>query len=862
MHVCVCVYVCVCLHVHSICSNITLLQVTILKQLMNDKNAVKVQYSKILFIGPPGVGKTLTRLRLCNEMENMISRGSTPLPESTLLANFNQVLIYINSRDGQNTWITSNNSQEEAQILFRYMCMLDPKSYMMESVNETNPSNDQNVDVGDQPVVPMHQSVQRRFSKLMRAILQLRHRRMPPHISTVADEPNDESLQEPSAQSTDSETDDILSRLQDLVRNFNSSRFSELYESSILVNIHDIGGQPGFLEMIPSLISGPAAYLVFLNLSLPLDERYEIPFSRQSDSIIPFESIYTVKSTISQILTAISSINPLASPEQISTEFEHFKWKKPVATVVGTHQDKLEDGNAPIANLLKQKHLEVRNIIDNFCESGVVVTPAREESFVAIDNYKGTEESDLFVLRAHVMDLITKKLNVSIPIRPAWLILSIILRKEFEVVSLSTCFEIGNCLNMDQEETKTALWYLHNIVGAIMYYPEIEDEDGWFKTHIICSPQVIFDSISQVIVHSLQMLHSNSRVPACESLRRDWIEKGLFSIEAIREVTETNEITRYLPIEKLIKLLAHVNLLSEIKLHNPQPCTPSIQLFMPAILECASEKELSNPPVTDENHPAPIFLKFKFGYIPTGVFCCLVTRIVTKGAEKIFGELWELKKDNVKRNFISFYLSELHYVSLISHDTCYEIRVERRGTTISLHDLCSQVLTTILYLLKEAYQHLEPIIAFECACDKYVADDRLKHLCEVSNVAICKGRDERHEVQLRDDQKVWMGKASIFSFIIKLLLMFVCFLAQSTTLSAETEMRLLSSLPEKVTVHWIKDEEELCVSHHLHIQSVTNSHFGAYKVDIKQEEKEILSITRILFKQGTTYYLFININFF
>ena len=49
-----------------------------------------------------------------------------------------------------------------------------------------------------------------------------------------------------------------------------------------------------------------------------------------------------------------------------------------------------------------------RNIIDNFCESGVVVTPAREESFVAIDYYKGTEKSDLFVLRAHVMDLITK----------------------------------------------------------------------------------------------------------------------------------------------------------------------------------------------------------------------------------------------------------------------------------------------------------------------------------------------------------------------------------------------------------------------------------------------------------------------
>lgn len=73
---------------------------------------------------------------------------------------------------------------------------------------------------------------------------------------------------------------------------------------------------------------------------------------------------------------------------------------------------------------------------------------------------------------------------------------------------------------------------------------------------------------------------------------------------------------------------------------------------------------------------------------------------------------------------------------------------------------------------------------------------------------------------------------------------------QSTTLSAEIEMRLLSSSPEDVTVHWNKKEKELCVSHCLQIQSITSSHFGAYEVKMKQNGKEILSITRFLFKQG------------
>ena len=32
------------------------------------------------------------------------------------------------------------------------------------------------------------------------------------------------------------------------------TKFAEIVESSMLVNIHDVGARPGFLEMIPSLI--------------------------------------------------------------------------------------------------------------------------------------------------------------------------------------------------------------------------------------------------------------------------------------------------------------------------------------------------------------------------------------------------------------------------------------------------------------------------------------------------------------------------------------------------------------------------------------------------------------------------------
>ncbi len=108
--------------------------------------------------------------------------------------------------------------------------------------------------------------------------------------------------------------------------------------------------------------------------------------------------------------------------------------------------------------------------------------------------------------------------------------------------------------------------------------------------------------------------------------------------------------------------------------------------------------------------PAPILIQFELGYVPTGVFCGLITKIATEGKAKILGESWKLKNDQVKRiTKVSFLLGGLHVITLISHSTCYEIRIERKGTSISLVNLCSQVLPSILFILKDLYERLDPI---------------------------------------------------------------------------------------------------------------------------------------------------------
>ena len=119
--------------------------------------------------------------------------------------------------------------------------------------------------------------------------------------------------------------------------------------------------------------------------------------------------------------------------------------------------------------------------------------------------------------------------KASLPIRPKWLIFGTVLRREYKIVKMEDCIEIGKMLEMDTNEIDFCLWYL-DCIGTLMHYTNIpKDEDDWFKSHVICSPQVIFDSTSQLIIASLFTLHTKGYV--IEKDREELIKKGQFSIE-------------------------------------------------------------------------------------------------------------------------------------------------------------------------------------------------------------------------------------------------------------------------------------------------------------------------------------------
>ena len=732
----------------------------ILNNLMTDEDTIDVCYPRLFLVGPPSVGKTTTLNRLLGEFENIDSAGDKAKLRSTLLANCKQILAFVNENTAK--WLSSKDVDEETKFLF---------GYLRKSKSETTPNKKRSITTStDSPVV-----IRKQRTRSKNATKQ--ENRPPLHQATAAQRTTMSHLK--------SKLLPIKSELQQLIRNADYSKMAD-FLGDILLNIHDIGGQPGFLEMLPALSTGPAMYLVFLDLSKELDKLYKIPFSRDGMEIIPFNSVHTTEATICQILTSIASVHCISrdptplidvgrASDALKERIKTFKQVKPVAALIGTHKDKLTDPERQIS----EKNEALEKVINKFPE--IIISPrskqqniehselldgARTQSdskscFFSVDNLNGTEVSDIGPVRNFLSRIILSRFkNASLPIQPKWLIFGLLLRKQYQIATIEDCFELGEMLEMQKEEVKVCLWYLHNCVGTILHYTNVPGDDGWLKGHVICTLQAIFDSISQFILLSIRTLHSGGPVTNYE--QAELVKKGQFSIKSIEMCCRNMEISELIPAKHLIKLLEHVKLLSPIS-HKDESSAEGVRItyLMPAVLECASQEELANPLPPDTNNPVPLHITFSFGYVPTGVFCGLITRLVSLGRHGILGLTWKLVEDGVKRNCVSFLVAKSNKITLISHERSYEIRVTLNHARLSLHDLCTYVLSVVLYTLTSMYEQLVPQVAFQCPCPGHSSSRDRISLCILTEDVWIQFLCGSNPVTLRKEQTVWLGKVCV-----------------------------------------------------------------------------------------------------
>ena len=557
--------------------------------------------------------------------------------------------------------------------------------------------------------------------------------------------------------SSDSEIAEIDKSFDELASILQSDSPKELYhllKALTLINMSDVGGQPEFLDVIPALTVGAALYLLFFRLDQEVHKRYPVKYlAPGSTTERTLTSSYCIEEVLHQALASIACFSGHSSEENAYSAPSH-------AILVGTYKDQVT------ANDIAEKEKEIQ---EKFTSAEVykrlLLTTKEGKPFFTVDNMNGTDESEMSEIRSNIENIV-KAFFEEVPIPASWLMFRVMLHLlNKPIVRLSQCEEIARRLSMPTP-VQEALWFFHHHVGSLLYYPDIHSMRGT----VICTPQVIFDSISTVIICKFQ--YSNYQV-AREAVEQ-FHQTGLFSLSDISEKTKEHR-SSHLSSNQLVDVLKHQGILAEVK-HDEEESSsePAESKFIiPAVLEHASEEELKPSPSLQAS---PLMIRFEGGFVPYGVFSASVARLIAHADS--MSPKWKLCCKEVRKNKVKFLVAGAYNVTLISWPRYLEIQLERYSRRArckhSLSHICSAVRQTIVETLETTISMMQyrpqacvasvlsstrrPFhLAFNCCVSE--SEPHSGHLMKVD-----KDEDGHYGVCLRDSAEVDLDKEHLYWF--------------------------------------------------------------------------------------------------
>ncbi|XP_064389434.1 uncharacterized protein LOC135337431 isoform X3 [Halichondria panicea] len=469
-------------------------------------------------------------------------------------------------------------------------------------------------------------------------------------------------------------------------------------EYEMLFNIADIGGQPAFLEMLPSLTIGPALYLLFINLKQDLSLRYSVPFKcKDSKTNLCKDYSYTSEEVL---FSALSSIACFGHPDEQVEQYVQKpesgdkERKDSLALLVGTFLDEVKNKEIELTN----QQLNERLKGTAFYTEGLV----HSKSFSLLVNNMSADDSEIEDHRNQLETILTEKFR-KYEIPTQWLMLSICLKllarnQNKYHVSFNDCVLLGEYLGMNEEMVSVALQFLHKYIGLVMYFPRHEN----LKKIVICDPQVVFSTISELIFN----IYDHNKNQVSEAQYDRFVETGCFSPQDIM-LTHVKKDKKLLSITTLVDLLAYLSIAAKVPVSSGKD---EVLYFLPAVLQTAETDSIKRKQKggNDELLPEPICIRFKTGYIPLGFVCALVANLT---AEKKFDLLFD-ESNKIYKNMIQFRFQGIINVTIISLPRYCEFRVTRQLPDDDViefwsEDGCPLIMETIRTVANKVIQSLQ-----------------------------------------------------------------------------------------------------------------------------------------------------------
>ena len=576
-------------------------------------DVVNVMVAKLIFLGPPMQGKTVTRQRLTKAIKNISSsdldNSNTGISEQTTVIICKNMLSATVLAIDDDDWTTIDVEEETRFCLNVSQAEFEDTShseYVEAEKLAEHSSNSQQVKERFIPEEP-NQSPN----------LQSEH----PHSQASFE--NKEYTRPTSAEISafHLEWSKNFSSTLTKGKKYNLEHLKKKLDKGYLLYMQDTGGQPELMECLPVLTIGPALYFLFCKLTSRLDETYEIGYRCPDGTTPPIQSHFTMKETLLSALASVASMGYSSTDQDTDIE-QQVTNREGCVYLIGTHRDEVKTIEAinhfeyELRNVLESTFFYKKDLIkwwneeDMPPESGLFSKDIEARLVYPLDNMFG-ENKEMECLRSSIHKRLNKLFaNQKIPTN--WLIFGICLRqREESIVTLESCFELGQKLNMTKDVTRAALHFLHYNLGICMHFSNIPA----LKDFVIPNTQSIYKNLTALIESAFKP----SKVPFRAT--RLFKETGQFSIEKFKEISDFS-----LPLINLVDILEHLNIIASVSYDDSE----ETMFFMPCILQNASDDEIAN---FEKENPipqvlSPLFIRYDCGFVPLGVFSSMIANLM------------------------------------------------------------------------------------------------------------------------------------------------------------------------------------------------------------------------------------------
>ena len=481
----------------------------------------------------------------------------------------------------------------------------------------------------------------------------------------------------------------------------------------------DSGGQLQYHDILPLFIQDPMVTIFVLKLSEELSHHPTIEYYGADGKPVgkPYRSSLSHKQILQHCLGAI-----------------HSQDAHPLIVIVGTHRDTKDS----CAETIKEKSHQLKELLDSTQSTVLYCGEGMKELIFAV-NGLSPEDVDRHVAQVLKKQIISMSPQQLIKMPLAWFGLEIVLRRSshYGVLSLVECQVSAKRFHIEGDAFSAALHHLvkHNV---FLYYQEVLHQT------VFCDPQVVLTKVTELVQYHHKLRDNPDEGVAAVSDLVMFRDHGLLSVELLRKFPKHFKEGLFTP-QDLMKLLVSRGAIAMIR---------DGEYLMPALLPHLDSTQVSKY----LERGASLMIRFPHGYIPSGLFCCLVALLLSSS--------WKVCTNRGKplclyRNCIRLrQIDSSEIVTLVDMFSNIEVHVDEASSEVcrEIRGLVRSGIKSACSMLK--YQNVQFEDAFMCAGACCTSDPSHVAVVVRSRSAykwVCTILEDQNG-DLSEDQLMWLEK--------------------------------------------------------------------------------------------------------